>query len=372
MTTLAHDPAHTAPAGRPQNAPGSRQAGPRLRGTAWLVWRQHRAAFWTLIALTLLCVVVMVFLRWQVVDSLNAHPQKSGGLPLDFEEHAERLFLFGEYLGYVPLLTGVLLGAPLIAGDLESGTAKLVTSQSVSRLRWLSTKLAMPAALIALSTAVLAAVFNWWWSPVKGLDDTLEWTSGAFFDVTSVMPVAYALLTFAVGVAVGMLLRRMLVSMVVTLGIVVAIGAVWDRFRLSLGHIQSVGTDKGIGPDSVRPELPAGAVQQGEGIYYLTSSGARLDWTACLDKIDNDRAHTACLESEHIIGWSVDYLPISQMHTMQWLGRASCSRSPPPSSPSSSSGAVSACCDLPAGEVRGPTPRSRAPSVATPSGKTSW
>ncbi|GAA3957763.1 hypothetical protein GCM10022384_08490 [Streptomyces marokkonensis] len=320
MTTLAHDPARTTPAGRPQNAPGSGQAGPRLRGTAWLVWRQHRAAFWTLIALTLLGVVAMVFLRGQVVDYLDAHPRESGGLPPDFDEYTSRLFSFGGYLGYVPLLTGVLLGAPLIAGDLESGTAKLVTSQSVSRLRWLTTKLAMPGALIALSTAVLAAVFDWWWSPVKERADTPEWTSSAIFDVTWVMPVAYALLTFAVGAAVGMLLRRTLVSMVVTLGVVVAIGVVWSRFRLDLGHILSVSTDKGVGPGAARPELPAGAVQQGEGTYFLTSSGARLDWTACLDKVDDDRAHTACLESKRVIGWSIDYLPISQMHTMQWLG----------------------------------------------------
>jgi hypothetical protein len=82
----------------------------------------------------------------------------------------------------------------------------------------------------------------------------------------------------------------------------------------------SVSTDKGVGPGAARPELPAGAVQQGEGTYFLTSSGARLDWTACLDTVDNDRAHTACLESKHVIGWSIDYLPLSQMHTMQWLG----------------------------------------------------
>lgn len=320
MTTLTHESAHRSPAGRPRNAPGSRRAGLRLGGTVWLVWRQHRAAFWTLIALTLLCVVVMVFLRGQLVDHLNAHPRKSGGLPPDFETYTNRLTSFGGYLGYVPLLTGVLLGAPLIAGDLESGTAKLVTSQSVSRLRWLTTKLALHAALIAVSTTVLAAVFNWWWTPFKGRADTLEWTSGTFFDVTWVMPVAYALLTFAVGVTVGMLLRRTLVSMVVTLGIVVAIGVVWDRFRLNLGHILSVSTDKGVGSGAAQPKLPAEAVQQGEGTYFLTSSGARLDWTACLDKMENDQAHTACLDSKHVIGWSIDYLPISQMHTMQWLG----------------------------------------------------
>jgi hypothetical protein len=320
MTTLTRDPAHSVRGGRPRNGRSSGQAGPRLGGPAWLVWRQHRAAFWTLIAVTLLGVIVMVYLRGQMMDYLAAQDasQKSDSLPPGFEKYADRMFSVGSYLGYIPVLAGVFLGAPLIAGDLESGTAKLVTSQSVSRLRWLAMKLAMPAALIALSTGVLAAVFNWWWSPVKGRSEGLSWTS--FFNVTGVMPVAYALLTFTVGVAVGMLLRRTLVSMVVTLGIVAAIGFVWDEFWRNLGNVLSVSTDKGVGPGAVPPELPAQAEQQGQGTYFLTSAGDRLDWTTCLDQTENDKAHTACLESKHVIGWSIDYLPASQMHTMQWLG----------------------------------------------------
>lgn len=320
-TTLTHDPARPTPDGGPRNGRAPRQTGPRLRGTAWLVWRQHRAAFWTLIALTLVGVVVMVLLRGQMMDYVNAQDassHNSAGLPPGFEKYTDRLFSFGSYLGYVPVLAGVLLGAPLIAGDLESGTAKLVTSQSVSRLRWLTMKLAMPAALLALSTAVLGAVFDWWWSPVKGRAETLVWTS--FFNVTGVTPVAYALLTFTVGAAVGMVLRRTLVSMVVTLGVVVAIDVIWDRFRLDLGHVVTVSTDKGVGPGAPRPKLPAQAEQLGQGTYFATSSGGRLDWTTCLDAPDNEKAHTACLESKHVVGWSIDYLPVSQMHTMQWLG----------------------------------------------------
>ncbi|WP_405773720.1 ABC transporter permease subunit [Streptomyces sp. NBC_00859] len=318
MTTLTPDPVRSARGGRAHNG-----RGPRLGGPAWLILRQHRAAFWTLFALTLLCVIAMVCLRGQMMnylDALGSSQRKAGSLPPDFEKYSNRLSGFGGYLGYLPVLAGVFLGAPLIAGDLETGTAKLVTSQSVSRLRWLAAKLAIPAVLIALSAAVLGAVFSWWWHPVKTLTDQVEWTSGTFFDVTGIMPVAYALLTFAVGAAVGMLLRRTLVSMVVTLGIVVAIGVVWDRFRLDLGHVLSVSTSKGVGPGARLPKLPAEAVQQGRGTYFLTSSGGRLDWTTCLDAPDNEKAHTACLESRHVIGWSMDYLPVSQMHTMQWLG----------------------------------------------------
>jgi hypothetical protein len=291
---------------------------PRLGGPVWLVWRQHRAAFWTLLALTLLTALAMVYLRGELTNYLATAPK---GGP-DLESYAGRLFSVGSYLSYIPILAGVLIGAPLVAGDLESGTAKLVTSQSVSRLRWLATKLALPAVLIALSTTLLGAVFTWWWNPVRSRADTLEWTSSAIFNVTGPMPAAYALLTFTVGAAVGMLLRRTLVSMVVTLGVVVAIGVVWDRFRLDLGNILSATTDKGIGPGARQPELPAQAVQQGQGTDFLTDSGARLDWMTCLDTIESTRAHTACLKSKNVVGWSIDYLPVAQMHTMQWLGAA--------------------------------------------------
>ncbi|MFJ8749209.1 ABC transporter permease [Streptomyces sp. NPDC102441] len=316
MTTLTREPARPAPAG-----PARNHWIPRLGGPVWLVWRQHRAAFWTLIGVTLIGVAVMVYLRGQMMDYLATQAPTSrrpGGLPPEFETYVDPLFSIGSYLSYIPILAGVLLGAPLIAGDLETGTAKLVTSQSVSRVRWLIVKLAVPAAMLALSTGVLTAVLTWWWHPVKGLSSGLIWT--AFFSVTGVVPVAYALLTFTVGVAVGLLLRRTLVSMVVTLGIVVAIGFLWSELWRSLGHVMSVSTDKGVGPGAVRPELPTEAEQLGQGTYFLTSSGGRLDWTTCLDQIEDDRAHTACLESKHVIGWSIDYLPVSQMQTMQLLG----------------------------------------------------
>ncbi|MEU6846478.1 ABC transporter permease subunit [Streptomyces sp. NPDC046716] len=307
MTTLAHD--HVRPTRTP-----------RLSGPVWLVWRQHRAAYWTLVGLTLVGVLAMVVLRGQMTDYLNTSAPASGALPPDFEKYSGRLTRVGGCLTYLPVLAGVFLGAPLFAGDLESGTAKLVTSQSVGRLRWLTTKLTLTAALITLSTAALSLTFAWWWSPIKGRDDTLEWTSGVFFDGTGPVPVAYALLTFTLGAAIGLLLRRTLVSMAVTLGVVVALGLVWDRFRLNLGHVLTLSSDQGIGPDAAQPELPAQAIQQGQGTSFLTDSGARLDWTTCLNGTDSDRARTACLESKHVIGYTMDYLPVTQMHTMQWLG----------------------------------------------------
>ncbi|WP_327329228.1 ABC transporter permease [Streptomyces sp. NBC_01208] len=316
MTTLTRDPARPTSAARP----GNRWV-PRLGGPVWLVWRQHRAAFWTLIGLTLLGVIAMVYLRGQLVDylsTLDPTTRKSGSMPSEFEDRADPLFSIGSYLGYIPILLGVFLGAPLVAGDLETGTAKLVTSQSVSRLRWLTVKLALPAVLVTLCTGALTAVFTWWWGPVKSLSESLTWT--AFFSVTGPVPVAHALLAFTVGVAVGMVLRRTLVSMVVTLGIVGAIGFVWSECWRSLGNVLTINTHDGVGPAMSPPDLPAQAEQQGQGTYFLTESGDRLDWTTCLEHSENARAHSACMDSQHVVGWSLDYLPASQMHTMQWLG----------------------------------------------------
>ena len=49
----------------------------------------------------------------------------------------------------LPALIGVFWGAPLVARELEAGTHRLVWNQSVTRTRWLATKLAVTTALAA-------------------------------------------------------------------------------------------------------------------------------------------------------------------------------------------------------------------------------
>jgi ABC-type transport system involved in multi-copper enzyme maturation permease subunit len=60
----------------------------------------------------------------------------------------------------VPLLVGLILGVPLFAREREESTDAFILTQSVPRLRWLSTKLlwALPAG--ALCTAAVAVAFR--------------------------------------------------------------------------------------------------------------------------------------------------------------------------------------------------------------------
>ncbi|MDX2552001.1 ABC transporter permease subunit [Streptomyces stelliscabiei] len=292
-----------------------RGRGLRLSGMNWLVWRQHRAAYWTLLAATAVTVAVLVYQRQQLITYLEGYgyPDLKSGWEDKYDQ--DPLNVAAMMLGFLPVLIGVFVGAPLLAGDLETGTAKLVTAQSVSRVRWIATKLGVTALVVVVCTTALSAAFTWWWSPIKSSSYVMSWTEGTAFDNTGPVPVALTLLTVVGGVAIGMLLRRTLLSMVVTLGFAVALQVVWSYFRLSLGNVITVTTHNGVGDNST-PNVPDGAYQVDES--YLTASGDLIGWGSCNEQ--TEKAANACLDKAQVVGWSVDYIPISQMSSMQWLG----------------------------------------------------
>ncbi|WP_404816189.1 ABC transporter permease subunit [Streptomyces thermolineatus] len=326
MNALTGGRAPAAPASSPAPVPASGGTGGtgrrfRLRGVTWLVWRQHRAAYWTVLACT------AVFTAWMLYRNalMTDHFAEVGGSGAaeenrweDSEPHLRALFDAARALGFVPVLAGVFLGAPLLADDLEKGTAKLALSQSVGRVRWLSVKLGLGALVIVASTSVLAAVFGRWWRQAASGGIVLPWASGHAFDNTGPVPMALALFTAAGGMAIGLLLRRTLLAMVVTLGFAVAVQFAWAGVRLGLGNTVTVTTRDGAGLAQF-PDLPEGAHQLGS--FHLTASGELLDTATCRTG-PMEEPLTACLEAHRVVGWSVDYLPVSQMHGMQWLGAA--------------------------------------------------
>ncbi|MDL5203502.1 ABC transporter permease subunit [Streptomyces sp. ALI-76-A] len=292
-----------------------RGRGLRLSGMNWLIWRQHRAAYWTLLAATAVTVAVIVYQRQQMITYLDGYgyPGLKSGWEDEFDPGP--LNSAAHLLGLLPVLIGVFLGAPLLAGDLESGTAKLVNAQSVSRVRWLATKLGVTTLVVVVSTTAVSVAFTWWWSPVKSSSYVLSWFDPSAFDSSGPVPVALSLLTVVGGVAIGMLLRRTLLSMVVTLGFAVALQVVWSHFRMSLGNVITVTSHNGVG-DNSQPHVPDSANVLDQS--YLTASGDLVGWGSCNGQ--TEQATNACLEKTQVVGWSLDYIPISQMPSMQWLG----------------------------------------------------
>lgn len=293
---------------------------PRLSGMTWLVWRQHRAAFWTILAATALSVAWIVYQRGQLVDFLDGYgyPGKS----LDeagskFQQYNDAFSFVSMGLQAIPVLLGVFLGAPLIAGDLENGTAKLVAAQSKSRTRWLATKLALAGLVVVVSTSVLSAVFGWWWNPVKSEVTVMDWMSSEAFNNTGPVPVALTLFSVFGGVAIGVVLRRTLMAMVVTFGFTVAVQVVWSYSMVSLGNAVTITTNKGVMGENGSPSLPRGAYEI--DYSFVTGSGDLVGFGTCSGS-QTDAARQACLDKADVVGWAVEYLPMSQMNSMQWFG----------------------------------------------------
>ncbi|HEY5358648.1 MAG TPA: ABC transporter permease subunit [Streptosporangiaceae bacterium] len=206
----------------------------------WLTWRQFRAQ--TIVAaggLTVLAVLLAV--TGPHLASLYA----SSGVP-DCQAHgdcarATASFASGlhgsisEVLAFVgiavvygaPAGIGLFWGAPLITRELEAGTLRLAWSQSVTRTRWLAVKLGL-IGLAAMATAgLLTLMVTWWAAPIyragqQAAPDTslsLNWLDPNLFGAHGLAPVGYAAFAFALGVTAGVLIRRTLPAMAVTLAV---------------------------------------------------------------------------------------------------------------------------------------------------------
>ncbi|RAJ66936.1 ABC-2 family transporter [Streptomyces sp. Amel2xB2] len=323
-TSASGSASGSAPSPSPSSSPAAASAapsgrrGPRLSGLTWLVWRQHRAAFWTGIAVTVVGIAYFLQQRASMLallDETGWPGPKSLELPAGFEIYNSRLADASSILGaLLPVLVGVFLGAPLIANDLEHGTGKLVTSQTVSRGSWLARKLGIAVLMAALCTTALSAAYGWWLGPVSKLDKTLYWVAGS---ATGPIPVALTLLTLVGGVAIGTVLRRTLLSMVVTFGFAVAVQLMWSEFWMSLGNPVTIRTHNGVG-DGAFPELPRAAYDLDQS--HLTASGDLIGYGTCAKP--TEQATQTCLDKHDVVGWSVDYLPTSALPGMLWTGAA--------------------------------------------------
>ncbi len=111
----------------------------------------------------------------------------------------------------VPGLIGVLVGAPLIARELEYGTWRLAWSQTVPRARWLTVKLALVTAGLIVLGSAMTAVITWYRAPMDRL-------TGRFlhniYDFEGLVPTAYILCAFGFAVLAGLLLRRSIPAMI--------------------------------------------------------------------------------------------------------------------------------------------------------------
>jgi hypothetical protein len=126
-----------------------------------------------------------------------------------------------------PAVIGIFWGAPLIAGEFEFGTHYLAWTQTITRTRWLAVKLTLTGLAAVAVTEALSLMLAWWAWPIS-----LTVARGAccspmamnqynplVFATHGVTPIGYAAFAFVLGVTVGVLVRRSVLAMAITLAI---------------------------------------------------------------------------------------------------------------------------------------------------------
>jgi hypothetical protein len=197
----------------------------------WLTWRQFRVPALVIFAVVAAVGIVMAVTGPHLLDLYNA--DKVNFLDrIGIDGINKFLYLAGLALAYAaPPVIGAFWGAPLIARELEAGTHRLVWNQSITRHRWLATKLGLTGLAAMATTGLLSLAVSWWSSPIdRAVADGTQ--SGLFnvprmvpvvFGARGVVPIGYAAFAFALGVAVGLVVRRSVVAIAVTLAAVAAV-----------------------------------------------------------------------------------------------------------------------------------------------------
>ena len=218
----------------------------------WLTWRQFRAQAITAAAALAAFAILLATTEPSLSSMYNSsglttcHGDACTGLASTFLQNLSSgggsflipgsaymilYFLSVLVILIAPAITGCFWGAPLIARELEAGTFRLTWNQSVTRTRWLTVKLALIGAAAMAVTEALSLIQAWWAAPIGkavglggGSSIFSEGRFGWFvFPTHGITPLGYAAFGFALGVTAGLLARRPVPAMAITLAIFAAV-----------------------------------------------------------------------------------------------------------------------------------------------------
>ncbi len=201
------------------------------RRMAWVTWRQHRIALVGVAALLGGLAVYLWLTGLQLHHAYAAaaacHPASSLGCA-DLVQRFNGMDDFlanGFILQVVPALIGALVGAPVLARELETGTFRYAWTQGFGRWRWALAKLVLLAVVVAAAAGALSVLFSWYYQPYFAAgNQALSLTEASpffpgLFDLRGVGFAAWTLAVFAIGALAGMLIRRVVPAIAATLAV---------------------------------------------------------------------------------------------------------------------------------------------------------
>jgi len=329
----------------------------------WLTWRQFRAQAITAAAALAAFAIVAAITGSHLSSTYHSsglatcHGGTCAGLASTFlsnlasgggfavvpgSDYMILYFLSILVILIAPAVIGTFWGAPLIARELEAGTFRLAWNQSITRTRWLAVKLALIGAAAMAVTEAFSLIQAWWAAPIGkavglggGSSIFSETRFGVFvFPTHGITPLGYAAFAFALGVTAGLLIRRPIPAMAITLAIFAAaqlITPLWIRphlFPTSQTVATIAATEANVSPFYPRLALTATAVPGQPGAWIIssesiTAAGQPVSTmpASCEPMVsDFSGASTAlnnCVAS-HGIRVAENYQPASHYWPLQW------------------------------------------------------
>ena len=193
----------------------------------WLSWRQQRTE--TVLSAAIVVVLAALFVpagihlsdlfaQQHLARCINRQTEACGLAVGSFAQGAGilRSLFDGGWFNLIPGLIGVSLATPILL-DLENGTTRLAWTQSITRRRWIATKLGIAVGTVLGAAAGFSLLFTWYQRPFGRLFG--RWDK---FEFEWIVPLGYALFALGLALAIGVLLRRSAAALVVAFGIYVA------------------------------------------------------------------------------------------------------------------------------------------------------
>lgn len=234
----------------------------------WFVWRQHRKQFLVFGIIFVLYAALLVptgLHFWHTYQQTRigcrqnpANPTCSDLASNLFQANADHI-LFGLVpvaVLLLPTILGMFWGAPLLAKEYAEGTNSLAWTQSVSRRKWLTVKLAWLLVAAAVFMAAFAALLTWWSKTPNTLN--MNRFNQLPFVTQGIVPVAYGLFTVAFGILFGAWFRKTMIAIGVLLGLFVVVAIVMPNFVRS-HYMSPITVTAPMGPDTLDSKLPRGA-----------------------------------------------------------------------------------------------------------------
>jgi hypothetical protein len=187
----------------------------------WVGWRQQRAEAAIVAAMLAALAAVLLPTGLNIASAFDAGHLASctGATTSPSCQQAVDQFLVRfnglggliAWLTLIPGLVGTVLAAPLLV-SLEQGTHRLDWTQSITRRRWLVTKLGLAAAAAVVAAGVLVLLVTWWRMPFVRLQGRMD---NSVFDSEGTVVLGYTLFAFALCTLAGVLWRRAVPALMV-------------------------------------------------------------------------------------------------------------------------------------------------------------